>query len=141
MASWEKFPPPLYSIVTGFFPEVSPKQSWATDPRPLLVCGTARDDETGIYFCRIAYGTSSRHDRAHADDLYIANMSLLNQLNLKRPTRFVISVGAQMAILPWTREFFQPWTSYPTPILSHIPEDMEKYVGYTLTELSDLPQF
>lgn len=141
MADWEKFPPPLYSIVTGFFPETSPKESWATDPRPLLVCGTARHDETGVYFCRIAYGTSRNHDRGHPDDLLIGNMSLLNQLCLKRTTRFVIHPGEQMVILPWSTEFFRPWSGYSTPILSHLPDDVEKHVGYTLMQLNNLPQF
>lgn len=140
MPSWEATPPSIYCIVTGFFPEASPKDTWATNPRPLLVCGTAIDKDTGMYFCRVAYGTS-RVSRARKDDIIVGNMSALNALGLKTPTRFVISSGAQMAILPWTAEFFHPWTSKSSPILSKLPEDMQRYVGFVLSSLSDLPKF
>ena len=46
MALWERTAPRSFSVVTGFFPETSPKATWATNPRPLLVCGTATDPET-----------------------------------------------------------------------------------------------
>ena len=138
---WEKHRPRLYSVVTGFFPETSPKETWATDPRPLLVCGVARDSDTGMFFCRTAYGTTKQIDRAHENDLVIGNMSMLNQLGLKRTTRFVIHSGKQMAILPWTKEFFRPWTGYNSPYLSCLPEDMQKVVGHDLSQLVDLPKF
>lgn len=141
MADWEKTQPRLYSVVTGFFPETSPKERWAIDPRPLLVCGTAKDPDTETYFCRVAYGTSQHLDRKRPNDLVVGNMSLLDQLGLKRPTRFVINSGAEMVILPWTEEFFRPWSGYRTPVLSTLPEDMQKHVGYVLSELPDLPQF
>jgi len=140
MPSWEAKPPRTYSIVTGFFPEVSPKQSWADDPRPLLVCGTAKDPETNIYFCRIAYGTS-KISKAREDDLVIGNISILNQLGLKNPTRFVTYAGGQMVIMPWTAEFFRPWSGYSTPILGCLPDDVQRHVGFILASLDDLPQF
>lgn len=139
--NWASKPPNIYDIVTGFFPETSPKETWATDPRPMIVCGRAHDPETGMYFCRVAYGTTRHLNRAHDNDLVIGNLSLMNQLGLKKPTRFVINTGAQMAILPWTEEFFQPWTGRPTPILSTLTEDIQRYVGSVLVDLSDLPQF
>ena len=94
-----------------------------------------------MVFCRIAYGTSKKLDKAHKDDLVIGNMSNLDQLGLKKPTRFVINSGSQMVIMPWTEEFFKPWTGYSTPILSSLPEDMQRYVGSVLSQLSDLPEF
>ncbi|MEM5474832.1 hypothetical protein [Pacificibacter sp. AS14] len=141
MASWETNRPELYDVVTGFFPETSPKETWATNPRPLLVCGVAQDPETKTYFCRIAYGTSKSVRSTHGSDLVIANVSILNSLNLKKPTKFVIHSGLQMVILPWLEEFFQPWTGYDTPVLSRLPEDMQRFVGNELSLLQDLPQF
>lgn len=141
MATWENHAPSIYSIVTGFFPETSPKETWATDPRPLLVCGTSKDPETEMIFCRIAYGTTQKLGKAHEDDLVIGNLSMLNALNLKRPTRFVINSGKQMVILPWTEEFFRPWTGYHTPTLSKLSEPLQRYVGHTIAQLEDLPQF
>ena len=139
--AWEGIPPRTYSVVTGFFPEVSPKETWTTNPRPLLVCGTAQDPDTGVYFCRIAYGTSSHIDKSHPSDLVVGNLSALDRLGLKKPTRFLIHSGQQMAIMPWTSEFFRPWSGYKTPILSILPDDMQRYVGFTLSNLSNLPQF
>lgn len=131
----------MYDIVTGFFPETSPKETWETNPRPLLVCGRAIDDDTGMIFCRIAYGTSQKLDKAHDDDLVIANLSFLNQLGLKTPTRFVIHTGKQMVILPWIEEFFRPWTGYTSPVLSSLPEEMQRHVGAVLGQLDNLPEF
>lgn len=141
MPDWEQVAPSIYSIVTGFFPETSPKEAWATNPRPLLVCGTAKDPANGIVFCRIAYGTTKTLDKADPDDLVIGNLDILNQLNLKHPTRFVISSGRQMVILPWTSEFFRRWSNRRTPILARLPEDMQRHVGAVLAALPDLPSF
>ena len=141
MAEWERVPPRVYSVVTGFFPETSPKESWETDPRPLLVCGTAQDPDTNQYFCRVAYGTSKHLDRSHTDDLVVGNLSMLNLLCLKKPTRFVIYSGLQMVIMPWTERFFRPWTGNTSPVLSRLPEDMQRHVGYVLGSLDNLPRF
>ncbi len=138
---WVNSPPSLYDIVTGFFPETSPKETWETNPRPLLVCGRALDQETGMVFCRIAYGTSKQNNRAHSDDLIIGNLSMLDQMGLKRITRFVIHSGEQMVIMPWTDEFFHPWTGYDTPILSALPVEVQKHVGHVLGRLDNLPEF
>ncbi len=141
MAEWERYPPQLYNIVTGFFPEASPKDKWAVNPRPLLVCGRAQDPETGTFFCRIAYGTSQHLHKAHEDDLVVGNLSMLNALNLKCPTRFVINSGQQMVIMPWVEAHFQPWTGFPSPVLSLLPDLMQKHVGFTLSRLDDLPPY
>jgi len=138
---WEREPPRLYDIVTGFFPETTPKGTWATDPRPLLVCGRAYSDVLGINVCRVAYGTTQQIEKAHDNDIVVGNLSLLDQLGLKHTTRFVINSGKHMVVMPWTAEFFRPWRGKKTPILSHLPDDMQKYVGYTLGTLNDLPPY
>lgn len=140
MPDWERVAPAIYSVVTGFFPETQPKETWATNPRPLLVCGSARDPTSGLNFCRIAYGTKNLAG-GHPDDLSIGNLGLLNQLRLKYATRFVISSGSQMVILPWTTEFFRPWSGCRTPVLSRLPDEMQRYAGAILAALPDLPKF
>ena len=130
----------MYSIVTGFFPETSPKETWATNPRPLLVCGTAKDETSGTIFCRIAYGTSNLSWQRE-EDLVIGNLSMLDRLGLKTPTKFVLYSGKQILIMPWTQEFFQPWSTYKSPVLSVLPDDMQRWVGHTLVKLRDLPEF
>lgn len=140
---WEATPPALYSIVTGFFPETAPKDTWATNPRPLLVCGRATDPETGMHFCRIAYGTSQSGKAWLEPSLAIGNFSMLNALQLKIPTTFVLK-GSSMIILPWTQEFFRPWRGKPSPYLSILPADMQRYVGATLAEAQvrgELPSY
>lgn len=141
MSEWVKRPPYVYDLVTGFFPETSPKGTWATNPRPLLVCGRAENAETGMVICRVAYGTTQLGKHCHDNDLVVGNLSLLNQLNLKRPTRFVIHSGRQMVNLPWTEEFFRPWTGKTSPVLGTLPEDMQRYVGSVLSQLDDLPDY
>lgn len=141
MAEWVKRPPYIYDVVTGFSPETAPKGTWATNPRPLLVCGRAVNDETGMVICRIAYGTSQLGRNVHENDLIVGNLSMLNQLNLKNPTRFVIHSGKQMVNVPWTEEFFRPWSGKSSPVLSTLPEEMQRYVGYVLGQLDDLPDY
>jgi hypothetical protein len=131
----------MYSVVTGFFPETSPKETWASDPRPLLICGTAKNPETGVFLCRTIYGTSQHLELAKPDDLVVGNLSLLNDLCLKKPTRFVLHSGKQMAIIPWTNEFFRPWSDRRTPVRSILPQDMQRHVAFVLSKLKDLPQF
>jgi hypothetical protein len=140
-ADWAKHPPAIYSVVTGFFPETSPKKTWATNPRPLLVCGTATDETTGTHFCRIAYGTTQKLEKAHDDDLVVANLSMMNRLGLKKPTRFLIHTGDQMVIMPWIADFFQPWTGYRSPVLSVLPDEMQRFVGFVLAKQKNLPVF
>lgn len=141
MPSWARTAPSMYSIVTGFFPETSPKGTWETNPRPLLVCGRANNPETGEIFCRVAYGTTKQIEKAHENDLVIGNISLLNQLKLKHTTRFVIHSGRHLAIMPWTDEFFRPWSDVKTPVRSVLPEVMQRFVGTVLAELPDLPAY
>jgi hypothetical protein len=141
MAAWEKDSPRLFDIVTGFFPDTSPKGTWATNPRPLLVCGRAQHPSTGMYVCRIAYGTSQHIEKAHQNDLVIGNLSLLDQLGLKHTTRFVINSGKHMVVMPWIDEFFKPWRGNSSPVLSRLPDDMQRYVGHVLSEIDDLPQY
>ena len=138
--AWEKSPPAIYSVVTGFFPETSPKETWATNPRPLLVCGVAQDPTSGTFFCRVAYGTTQNLNKAHDDDIVIGNISMLNDLGLKKPTRFVTFSGRYMAILPWTEEFFRPWTGYKSPVLSVLSQDVQRFAGHILSSLDDLPK-
>jgi hypothetical protein len=139
--SWDANPPQLYDIITGFFPEANPKQTWADNPRPLLCCGVARDPETRVWFVRVAFGTTQNLSKAHPSDLVIGNLTMLNGLCLVKPTRFVINSGDRMVILPWTEEFFRPWAARRTPILSKLPLDMQRYVGNTLARLENLPPF
>ena len=141
MPVWEKTRPRIYSVVTGFFPETSPRPSWETNPRPLLVCGVATHVDTGQHFCRIAYGTTKHLELAKPNDLVIGNLSKLDALGLKYPTRFVVYAGSQMVILPWSEKHFHPWSGKRSPILGRLPDDMQNFLGWALASLSDLPPF
>ena len=46
-----------------------------------------------------------------------------------------------MVILPWIEEFFRPWTGYTSPVLSSLPEEMQRHVGAVLSQLDNLPEF
>ncbi|OAN67702.1 hypothetical protein A8B82_05645 [Sulfitobacter sp. EhC04] len=94
-----------------------------------------------MHFCRIAYGTTKHLDKAHDDDFVVGNLSMLNRLGLKNPTRFVINSGAQMVIMPWISEFFQPWEGYDSPVLCVLPDDIQRFAGFVMSRLDDLPQF
>jgi len=80
-------------------------------------------------------------DKAKPSDLVIGNLGILNALNLKHPTRFVINSGTQMVILPWIERHFQPWTGFRSPVISVLPENMQRHVGFVLARLSDLPTY
>lgn len=138
MADWTSTPPRAGSIATGFFPEARPKENWATNPRPLLVLKVYRGKASGSFHVLVAYGTT-KTGKLRDDCLVIGNLSTLNALNLARPTAFVLSPGSNLAILPWSAKHFACWSGFSTPVISHIPKDMEGFVMEVLQTLTDIP--
>lgn len=138
MPDWTSKPPRIYDIVTGFFPEAQPKDSWADNPRPLLVTGVFRNKSTLELWVRVAYGTGEVGN-VRGVCLNIGNLSHLDNLRLAKPTAFVLTPGSQHAILPWTKEFFCPWRHFSTPVISSLPPEMREYVKGKLAYRDDLP--
>lgn len=138
MPDWIAAPPKNFDIVTGFFPEARPKPNWADNPRPLLVVGVFRGKSSGDVMVRVAYGTS-QIEKIRYPNLVIGNLSHLNDLNLPRPTAFVICPGEQWAILPWSEERFAPWSQFSTPIISRLPAEMQEHVTTVMRGLSNVP--
>lgn len=137
---WEASAPLIFEVVTGFFPEAKPKPTWATNPRPLLVCGVATDDSTGEHFVRIAYG-SKRMEPCGRYDIPLGNLAKLDALNLPHPTRFVLS-AKDLVILPWTKQHFRPWTRFTTPRIGRFDEELRREVQWAMAEQwDDVPQF
>jgi hypothetical protein len=120
MFHWTLIPPkPLY-IVTGYYPEANPKEE--TPPcRPLLVLAVQENTGSGAKFvCTITYGTKNiRTQYATPNDVIIQNVSEMNKLGLKTPTRFIIS-DEFIVEMEWREPFFEPWSGKSTPILSDL---------------------
>lgn len=134
--------PPLFSIVTGFFPEHSPKDpAKGPEHRPLLVCGVRQDPTTSIIFLRIAYGTKQHPTRLRAGDVCVANITEMNGLGLIHPTKFVTHSGANMLIMPYIDEFFRPWRGRTSPVLGMLPPAQCEDLRWHLARATDLPRF
>lgn len=138
MPDWISTPPQDFDIVTGFFPEERPKHNWQENPRPMLVSGVFRGKGSGRVFVRVAYGTS-QVEKVRGQQLVIGNMSHLDNLNLAKPTAFVIQPGEQWAILPWSEQHFSPWADFETPVISKLPIEMQEFVKQIMSKLKGLP--
>lgn len=137
---WSQHAPPLFTVVTGYFPEILPDKDRGQKLRPLLVCGSRYDPVLGHINLRIAYGTKNMH-RATTNDVIVANISDMDALGLRNPTLFVISSGAEMALIPWTAKHFHPWTGRTSPVLGLLPSNQQTHAHWYLGQATDLPQF
>lgn len=139
-AIWEQSRPNYFDIVTGFFPEVSPGVG-GPKCRPLLVTGVAKDTNTGLFWCRVAYATTKNIGHAHPDDLVIGTMSILNELGLKYQSRFCLHPPESQVWLPWTSRHFAPWSGRNTPVLSTLPNELQRdRAAYLSSVVERLPK-
>ena len=94
--------------------------------RPALVLNIFRDRITQATFCEVAYGTTNLKfpQRGHLD-LIIQNAADLNLIGLHRATRFDLD-KANVAILPWSAEFFDCWPGFPSPYIGTLTEEYLK---------------
>ena len=98
--------------------------------RPALVINVLRDRKTGAPACEVAYGTTTlKLMQRETVDLIIQNASDLNYIGLPRATRFDLD---EVAILPWTDEFFGCWPGYDSPYIGTLTEDYLKNLAYLL---------
>ena len=140
MHDWTRSHPRIYDIVTGFFPEARPKASWAENPRPMLVTGVFRGRTSGEIRLRVAYGTS-QVEKIRWPNLNVGNLSNLNDMNLARPTAFVIHPASQMELLRWSDQHFACWSGFSTPIIGRLPPEMQDHVAKVmLSNAAEVPQ-
>lgn len=133
MPEWVKVPPQAYSIVTGFFPEIKPKDG-SPDCRPLLVTQVLQSRTTGATAVRVCYGTTKLRFPQRANiDLIVQNSSDLDACGLLRPTRFIID-PSQQVILRWGETHFQPWTGYGHPRRGMLPLDLQKEYAWLMAQ-------
>lgn len=129
---WETNPPSAFDIVTGYFPEANPRPEGAVN-RPLLILRTATDKQTGDIACKVAYGTKNLKTLTRgAEDFIVSNISLMNQLGLKYPTRFVLHPESNRMWMPWKRPHFEPWSGYDSPVIGSMDEDSAKEIVWRL---------
>lgn len=138
MPDWTAIPPSPGDIVAGFFPETKPKQSWSTNPRPLLVLRTYKAKNSGKSAALVAYGTT-QIAKVRQPALIIGNMTSLDMLNLAKPTAFVLSPTRNLAVLPWSDQHFACWKGRQTPVIGRITAEMKEYVHNALVPLGPLP--
>ena len=130
IANWERQPPNLFDIVSGFYPETKP--IGADKLRPCLVLRVMQSEDSAEYACKVAYGTTNTKIFERADiDLIICNASKMQSVGLPRATRFNLDKDC-LVLLPWNSEFFGCWQGYPTPIIGRLDEDLIKDYGYCM---------
>lgn len=114
---WSLIPPKELYIVTGFYPEKNPKEGGPAH-RPLLVLDTHLNIGSGAKFvCLVTYGTKNINSSyGGRNDIIINNLSYMNKIGLKYPTRFMMSEVFH-TYMPWISPYFEPWINYETPML------------------------
>jgi len=131
-AAWEKFPPSAFDVVTGYFPEKKPRKGGPMC-RPLLVLTVRENKDRGLFACRVAYGTSNvKASSRRYSDLVIQNLSCMNQMGLKNPTRFVLHPKSNLIWLPWTEKYFCTWSGMSGPRIGSTPINVQKDAAWIL---------
>lgn len=84
--------------------------------------------KTGMYACRVAYGTKTLKivARQHLD-LIIQNAVDMAEIGLPCATRFDLDT---LLTLPWTREFFGCWKGYRTPVIGALTDTYIRNYAY-----------
>jgi hypothetical protein len=129
--AWTAKPPGLFDIVATYFPEHENPEEPGLKLRPGLVVRVLRGKKTGGFYCDVAYGTKHlKIVKREKLDLIIQNASDLQQLRLRRATRFDLDNIARE--LPWTPDFFGCWSGYRTPVIGTLTQDYIKAYAYLM---------
>lgn len=113
-------------------PEKEPEPDGSPKLRPALILNVFMDEETGQYYCEVAYGTTNLKfpQRGHLD-LIVQNAADLRDIGLHRATRFDMD-KENVVILPWSREFFDCWDGMDTPYIGSLTEEYLKILAWVL---------
>ena len=128
--NWTTTPPDAFDIVTAYFPEREPSPDGSIKLRPTLVLNVLKGKTSGRMACRVAYGTKilKLRTRGHLD-LTIQNSADLDFFGLPYATRFDLD---NVAVLPWTEDFFGCWSGYSSPRLSALTETYVKELAWLM---------
>ncbi len=120
--SWTRAPPAAYDIVACWYPETGGTAGASNAKlRPCLITSVLSDpDEPNLFFCRVAYGTNTlKIVQRQRLDLIVQVPADVREVGLAKATRFDLN---NVAILPWTNEFFGCWSGYFTPRIGALSE-------------------
>jgi hypothetical protein len=118
---WTRNPPSAFDIAASWYPEREAPDKPGPILRPVLITAVLRGESSGLYACRVAFGTKNlKIVQRQADDLIIQNARDLEQFGLGRATRFDLDFTAT---LPWNKSFFGCWTDHTTPVIGSLTEE------------------
>lgn len=127
---WLTQPPTAFDLVTARFPESNPKGELRL--RPCLVLNVLRGKTDGAIACRLAYGTKNlKFIQRKTLDIIVQNHDDLDSMGLSMATRFDLD-SKNVAVLPWTEEYFGCWTGYQHPKIGALSEDYIKTYAYIM---------
>lgn len=127
---WLTQPPTAFDLVTARFPESNPKGELRL--RPCLVLNVLRGKTDGAIACRVAYGTKNlKFIQRKTLDIIVQNHDDLDSMGLSMATRFDLD-PKNVAVLPWTEEYFGCWTGYQHPKIGALSEDYIKTYAYIM---------
>lgn len=123
--AWAKVPPAAYDIVTCWYPENERPDQPGSKLRPALVLAVLQGQTTGLFACRIAYGTKILKiiKRKNIDLIVEDHQSI----GLPRPTRFDLD---KIGTFVWAPPFFGCWRGYTTPKVGALSELLIKEYAF-----------
>lgn len=136
--SWLTRPPAKFDIVTARFPESRPKGQLRL--RPCLVLEVLKGATSGLFACKIAYGTKSIDFMRRRDvDLIIQNAADIHAMGLSMATRFDLD-EKNIVTLPWNSEFFGCWSNHSHPRIGSLTEKYVREFAFSMMIRENLKQ-
>ena len=129
---WAARPPSAFDIATCYFPEVGKDAKQIPKLRPSLILNVFQGKSDGRFACDVAFGTSRlKFHRRKGIDIIIQNHTDIGMVGLSQATRFDLD---HIIKLPWTREFFDCWSGFSSPIIGSLTEEYIKEYAFCMMQ-------
>jgi len=128
--AWVSSPPSAYDIVACWYPLKERPDDPGPVLRPVLVTTVQRGQQSGLFACRVAFGTKQLKIPQRRDkDIIVQNTNDIRIFGLARATRFDLDTTAT---LPWTPDFFGCWTDHASPLIGSLTEPFIKEYAFLM---------
>jgi hypothetical protein len=102
--------PQLGDVVSAYFPEDERPNNPGIKSRPCVILQVQRSDKPGVWYVRIAYGTTQKilPNELRVGDVPVTKPDNMRAAGLHKPTKFVLT---RSKIIPYTHAYIRANTA------------------------------